>query len=66
MKIPTEYNKVDVFKEKIHLKSYDFRWILVRPTRFECATYRVGVFRRSLIKCRSFKALRVFTGFAAN
>jgi hypothetical protein len=26
----------------------------------------VGVFRRSLITCCNFKALRVFTGFAAN
>jgi hypothetical protein len=39
---------------------------MVRPTRFERATYRVGVFRRILIKCCVFKGLRVFTGFAAN
>ena len=28
---------------------------MVRPTRFERATYRVGVFRRILIKCCIFK-----------
>ena len=39
---------------------------MVRPTRFERATYRVGVFRRSLIKYCAFKALRDFAGFAAN
>ena len=34
---------------------------LVRPTRFERATYRVGVFRRILIKCCIFKGYTVFT-----
>jgi hypothetical protein len=49
---------------KNHVKSDDFTGFLVRPTRFERATYRVGVFRRSLIKCHVFKALQVFTEFA--
>ena len=39
---------------------------MVRPTRFERATYRVGVFRRILIKRCVFKVLRVFTGLAVN
>ena len=39
---------------------------MVRPTRFERATYRVGVFRHQLIKCCIFKVLRVFTGVTAN
>ena len=34
---------------------------MVRPTRFERATYRVGVFRRILIKCCVFKGCAVFT-----
>ena len=34
---------------------------MVRPTRFERATYRVGVFRRILIKCCVFKGCTVFT-----
>ena len=33
---------------------------MVRPTRFERATYRVGVFRRILIKCCIFKDCTVF------
>ena len=33
----------------------------VRPTRFERATYRVGVFRHQLIKCCVFKGCAVFT-----
>ena len=33
---------------------------MVRPTRFERATYRVGVFRRILIKCCVFKGRTVF------
>ena len=33
---------------------------MVRPTRFERATYRVGVFRRILIKCCVFKGCTVF------
>ena len=40
---------------KNDVKSYDFTSFLVRPTRFERATYRVGVFRRILIKCCIFK-----------
>ena len=55
-----------IIVHKKSVKSYDFTDFLVRPTRFERATYRVGVFRRILIKCCIFKALRVFTGFAAN
>ena len=35
--------------------------LMVRPTRFERATYRVGVFRRILIKCCVFKGCAVFT-----
>ena len=46
---------------KKSLKSYDFKDFLVRPTRFERATYRVGVFRRILIKCCVFKGCAVFT-----
>ena len=38
----------------------------VRPTRFERATYRVGVFRHRLIKCCVFKTLRVFARVTAN
>ena len=33
---------------------------IVRPTRFERATYRVGVFRHHLIKCCVFKGCTVF------
>ena len=33
---------------------------MVRPTRFERATYRVGVFRHQLIKCCIFKGYTVF------
>ena len=33
---------------------------MVRPTRFERATYRVGVFRRILIKCCIFKDCTIF------
>ena len=33
---------------------------MVRPTRFERATYRVGVFRHYLIKCCIFKGCTVF------
>ena len=33
---------------------------MVRPTRFERATYRVGVFRHILIKCCIFKGCDVF------
>ena len=33
---------------------------MVRPTRFERATYRVGVFRRILIKCCVFKECPAF------
>ena len=51
---------------KKSLKSYDFKDFLVRPTRFERATYRVGVFRCIMIKCCIFKPLRVFAGFTAN
>ena len=33
---------------------------MVRPTRFERATYRVGVFRHQLIKCCVFKECSAF------
>jgi hypothetical protein len=45
---------------KNSVKSDDFTEFLVRPTRFERATYRVGVFRRILIKCCIFKDCDVF------
>jgi hypothetical protein len=45
---------------KKSLKSCDFKDFLVRPTRFERATYRVGVFRPALIKCCIFKGCTVF------
>ena len=42
------------------LEILQFQGILVRPTRFERATYRVGAFRRILIKCCIFKGYTVF------
>ena len=45
---------------KKSLKSCDFKDFLVRQTRFERATYRVGVFRHQLIKCCIFKGYTVF------
>ena len=43
------------------MKSDEFTEFLVRPTRFERATYRVGVFRRILIKCCVFKGCTIFS-----
>ena len=43
------------------VKLYDFTAFLVRPTRFERVTYRVGVFRHQLIKCCIFKGYTVFS-----
>ncbi len=50
---------------KNSVKSDDFTEFLVRPTRFERATYRVGVFRRILIKCCVFKGCTIFSENAA-
>ena len=52
---------IETISYKNSVKSYDFTEFLVCPTRFECATYRVGVFRYILIKCCVFKTCAVFT-----
>ena len=51
-------NLTSLYKNAVKL--YDFTAFLVRPTRFERATYRVGVFRHQLIKCCIFKGYTVF------
>lgn len=45
---------------KNSVRSDDFTEFLVRPTRFERPTYRVGVFRHQRIKCCVFKECSAF------